>query len=244
MSNMATPAIRTGELGLPQSEQKRRAILDAALRVVADGGVEAVTHRRVAAEADVPLGSTTYYFASRDDLLREAFRYHAALVYGAVDEIADGMRLASTADVVAFLLALVRREIEDRALIVVEYELIVRAARDPVLAREVNAYERALAARLGEALERLGVVHAFDAARTLIALVRGFELECLTRETPVLDALQARLELVLSALGSARTRTRAGAARAAAQATGSAHAKTARTPGRNVAAGRRKRRLP
>lgn len=237
-----TPAIRTGELGLPQSELKRRSILDAALRVVADGGVEAVTHRRVAAEADVPLGSTTYYFASRDDLLREAFRHHAALVYGAVDEIADGMRLASTADVVAFLLALVRREIEDRALIVVEYELIVRAARDPVLAREVNAYERALAARLGEALEQLGMAQAFEAARTLIALVRGFELECLTRETLSFDALQARLELVLAALGAARTRASAGVAQAAAPATRSVPARTARAPRRNATARPSKRR--
>lgn len=202
----ATQAIRAGELGLPQSELKRRAILDAVLRVVAGGGVEAVTHRRVAAEAGVPLGSTTYYFASRDDLLREAFRHHAAAVYGAVDEIAEGDQLASSADVIAFLVALVRREIEDRSLIVVEYELIVRAARDPVLAREVNAYERALGARLGEALERLGIAPAFDAARTLIALVRGFELECLTRGAPALDALQARLEMVLAALAAGGTR--------------------------------------
>lgn len=200
---------------LPQSELKRRSILDAALRVVASGGAEAVTHRRVAAEAGVPLGSTTYYFASRDDLLREAFRHHAAAVHGAIDSIADGMALRSAADVVGFLVGMVRRELEDRALVVVEYELIVRAARDPVLAREVNAYERALAARLGEALERLGVARSFDAARTLIALVRGFELECLTQADPEVELLQARLETVLAALasgGTRRTRTVASAA--------------------------------
>jgi hypothetical protein len=107
------------------------------------------------------------------------------------------------ADVVAFLVDVVRHELADRALIVVEYELIVRAARDPELAREVNAYERALGARLGEALEQLGVAQAFDAARTLVTLVRGFEIECLTRPEPALGALQARLELVLAALAPA-----------------------------------------
>lgn len=207
---------RGAEPPLPQSELKRRSILDAALRVVASGGAEAVTHRRVAAEAGVPLGSTTYYFASRDDLLREAFRHHAASVYGAIDEVADGMALRSAADVVGFLVGLGRREIEDRALVLVEYEIIVRAARDPALAREVNAYERALAARLGEALERFGVARSFEAARTLIALVRGFELECLTHPDPEVDALQARLETVLVALASGSARSHRSAPSAAA----------------------------
>ncbi|MBM3141339.1 MAG: TetR family transcriptional regulator, partial [Chloroflexi bacterium] len=197
---MRQNAIAGGGLGLPRSEFKRRSILDAVLRVVADGGAEAVTHRRVAAEAGVPLGSTTYYFASRDDLLREAFRRHAAAVYEAIDAIADGVDLRTPADVVGFLMAMVRRELEDRSLIVVEYELIVRAARDAVLAREVAAYERNLGARLAEGLERLGVAQSLDAARTLIALVRGFEIDCLTRAAPPLGTLRARLELVLGAL--------------------------------------------
>jgi DNA-binding transcriptional regulator YbjK len=198
---------------VPQAEVRRRAILDAALRVGAEAGVESVTDRRVAADAGVPLGSTTYYFASRDDLLHEAFRHHAALVHGAIDAIAGDAELSSVADVVAFLVEMVRRELADRALIVVEYELIVRAARDPALAREVNAYERALAARLGEALERLGVAQAFDAARTLITLVRGFEIECLTRPDPALGALRTRLELVLAALAPAGGRAAAVARR-------------------------------
>jgi DNA-binding transcriptional regulator YbjK len=198
---------------VPQAEVRRRAILDAALRVVADAGVESVTHRRVAAEAGVPLGSTTYYFASRDELLHEAFRHHASLVHGELDAIAEGARLTSVADVVAFLVEVVRREIADRALLVVEYELIVRAARDPALAREVNAYERALAARLGEALESLGVAQAFDAARTLITLVRGFEIECLTRPEPPLGALRTRLELLLAALAPAGARASTAARR-------------------------------
>jgi DNA-binding transcriptional regulator YbjK len=49
----------------------------AAGRVIARGGIGQLTHRRVAAEADVPVGSTTYYFS---DLaaLREAALAHAA----------------------------------------------------------------------------------------------------------------------------------------------------------------------
>jgi DNA-binding transcriptional regulator YbjK len=44
----------------------------AALEVVADRGVEGLTHRAVAAAAKIPLGSTTYHFRTLDDLLAAA----------------------------------------------------------------------------------------------------------------------------------------------------------------------------
>lgn len=185
---------------LPQAELRRRSILEAALRVVAGGGVEAVTHRRVAAEAGVPLGSTTYYFASREDLLRAAFRHHAAAVLRGLDVLGEASPLRTAPDVVAFLVELAERELADRDGLVVEYELIVRAARDPELAREVKGYERSLASRLGEVLERLGVAHALEAARTLIALVRTFELDCLIDPPADASGLRRQLEAVLGGI--------------------------------------------
>ncbi|WP_373568516.1 TetR/AcrR family transcriptional regulator [Pseudomonas sp. LJDD11] len=55
------------------SEQRRQDILDAAMRIVIRDGVRGVRHRAVAAEADVPLSATTYYFKDIDDLLNDAF---------------------------------------------------------------------------------------------------------------------------------------------------------------------------
>ena len=52
---------------------RRAAIVEATLRVIGARGADAVTHRAVAAEAGVPLASTTYYFASKEALVREAF---------------------------------------------------------------------------------------------------------------------------------------------------------------------------
>src|SRR5271166_6262964 len=56
---------------------RRQAIIDAAGRVIARRGLAGLTHRRVAAEADVPVGSTTYYFSDLG-ALREAALAHAA----------------------------------------------------------------------------------------------------------------------------------------------------------------------
>ena len=59
-------------LAQQRSRERRRDILDAALRRYLDGGRANVTHRSVAEEAQVPLASVGYYFASLEDLVEEA----------------------------------------------------------------------------------------------------------------------------------------------------------------------------
>lgn len=56
---------------------RRQAIVEAATRVIARRGLGQLTHRLVAAEANVPVGSTTYYFSDLGEL-REAALAHAA----------------------------------------------------------------------------------------------------------------------------------------------------------------------
>ncbi|OHC28023.1 MAG: TetR family transcriptional regulator [Pseudomonadales bacterium RIFCSPLOWO2_12_59_9] len=55
------------------SEQRRQAILDAAMRIIVRDGVRAVRHRAVASEAAVPLSATTYYFKDINDLITDTF---------------------------------------------------------------------------------------------------------------------------------------------------------------------------
>jgi DNA-binding transcriptional regulator YbjK len=67
---------------------RKQRILDATLTVIAQHGVPGTTHRRIAGEAGVPLGSLTYHFDGLGDIIEQAFarmaesmseRYHAAL---------------------------------------------------------------------------------------------------------------------------------------------------------------------
>jgi DNA-binding transcriptional regulator YbjK len=60
-----------------RSEQRRRAILEAALRIVVSEGVRGVRHRAVAKEAGVPLSATTYYFNDISDLISDTFTLFA-----------------------------------------------------------------------------------------------------------------------------------------------------------------------
>ncbi|MGG5836557.1 TetR/AcrR family transcriptional regulator [Huaxiibacter chinensis] len=57
----------------PNDPQRRERILQATLDTIAEHGINAVTHRKIATCAGVPLGSMTYYFDGMESLLEEAF---------------------------------------------------------------------------------------------------------------------------------------------------------------------------
>ena len=76
-----------------RGEASRQAILDATIRVIAAGGLTSVTHRAVAAEAGVSTASTTYHFATLDDLLRETLSSLSAM---AVTRLATATELAQS----------------------------------------------------------------------------------------------------------------------------------------------------
>lgn len=59
----------------PNDPQRRERILQATLDTIAEHGLNAVTHRKIASCAGVPLGSMTYYFSGMDALLEEAFTW-------------------------------------------------------------------------------------------------------------------------------------------------------------------------
>jgi len=175
-------------------------ILEATLRIIASEGADAVTHRRVAQAAGVPLGSITYYFKSREDLMREAFRQYLRDLMEFITHLERELPVAAPNDVVERALEVVRREFANADMVPVEYELILRAARDELLAKEFLSCVRYLEARVAEALEGIGVSRPIDAARTIIDLVRGFELERLTRPSADTEDLRRRLARVVDGL--------------------------------------------
>lgn len=183
----------------PPADGRRGEILEAALALIAEQGFAAVTHRRVAARAGVPLGSTTYYFDSRDHLLRDAFRRFLSRLSTELGEAADALkREPSVERLLDFLVDLTEAEIHDVAVIVVEYELVLFAARDGSLADELHRWQDTLVGDLAEGLQALGAPDPAAAARAVVHLVRGYEFEQLTRGTPRSEDLRSRLRHVLA----------------------------------------------
>lgn len=78
MTDPSTPASQgaesSGTRRRRDPEGRRRAILAAAAELIVEHGAAALTHRAVAARANVPLGSTTQYFGSIDELRETALQ--------------------------------------------------------------------------------------------------------------------------------------------------------------------------
>src|SRR3954470_18411999 len=109
---------------------RRERIIEAALDLIAAEGVAGTSHRKVAALADVPLGSMTYHFAGMDELLQEAFTLFATRIS---DRFERRMNEAATAEDVkeAVVEMILEDTYGDRNALVLTLELYTLAARQP-----------------------------------------------------------------------------------------------------------------
>ncbi len=183
-----------------EPEDRRASILDATLRLIATDGVDSVTHRRVAAAAGVPLGSTTYYFESREHLLREAFRRYLEQIQALQNRVARTKAKTTVAGLVDYLVEMTQREFEDEQMVLAEYELTLFAARDAEIAEALHAWDSFMLGHLARAFETMEAQRPFDAARTVLNMMRGHELDSLSRHDTDAEGLRRRLTVVVSAL--------------------------------------------
>ncbi|HTO56220.1 MAG TPA: TetR family transcriptional regulator [Pseudomonadales bacterium] len=181
-------------------EDRRATILDATLRLIATDGVDAVTHRRVAAAAGVPLGSTTYYFESREQLLRESFRRYLEQIRALQNRVARTIPKTTVAGLVDYLVEMTQREFEDEQMVLAEYELTLFAARDPEIAEALHDWDASMLGHLARAFETMDAARPFDCARTVLNMMRGHELDSLSRHDSGAADLRRRLTVVVSAL--------------------------------------------
>jgi DNA-binding transcriptional regulator YbjK len=117
---------------------RRDLLIDTALEVIAEHGVAGTTHRRVAAAAGVPLGSTTYYFADLGDLFRAAFGRLA-------DQVSERFeaRLAPARTPVEAIDAItdyILNDLEDPREAALSYEFYAYAIRHPEVRSMVEAW--------------------------------------------------------------------------------------------------------
>lgn len=152
----------TGSTGTSERGRRRRGLLlEATGALLMEEGFAAVTHRAVAARARLPLASTTYYFASRDDLVRAAVRHLAdGWLRGAQEAVArlpPRLDRAQLADALLDVGALgpVGGTRGDAASLRSLYERYVEAARQPGLQPVMAAYDARVEALLSEVLARV-----------------------------------------------------------------------------------------
>ncbi|MFF4257170.1 TetR/AcrR family transcriptional regulator [Streptomyces sp. NPDC001663] len=111
--------------------ERRQRVLDAALDVLVSDGAAGITHRKVAARADVPLGSVTYHFASLADLLARAFARYVEQRTAEFENLFTAVHTRD--DLVEVLVDLVQGGPSRRRSAVLGFELHLAALRNPDL---------------------------------------------------------------------------------------------------------------
>jgi TetR/AcrR family transcriptional regulator, regulator of biofilm formation and stress response len=188
-------------------DHNRRAILDAALRILRDLGISSLTLRAVATEAHTSLALTTYHFATKENLIAEALALAARETTGALRaaaaELAGTPGLAAPAAIADRLSALMMSRLGDRELAVASvYELALAAARRPALADAMAAWNAAYAEVVQTMLGACGVDRPREAAAIVAATMEGLALLQLTDPDPNFDreVLRPAMRRLLSAL--------------------------------------------
>jgi TetR/AcrR family transcriptional regulator, regulator of biofilm formation and stress response len=176
---------------------RREQILEAALRIIGRSGRQAVTHRAVAEEAGVPLGSTTYYFDSRDDLLGQALEHVAASEVERYAKRGEELRTVKSAHELADrLIDELVVAAQDRIAYIAEYEIWLEAGRRPELREAAQSWCDAEQRSVALALEMLGSSDPATDASLIVAAIDGLGERVLAREDdPAQAAKEFRPEL-------------------------------------------------
>lgn len=163
----------------PKGVRRRHALSCAAADLLVEGGFDAVRHRAVATRAGLPLASTTYYFASLDDLIACAVEVlgHRELevMRGRIDQLGNlDHGVESTVELIVDLLIGPDDGADSgRERLIARYERFIASARHPEL-REVQLRLRAqIDDLLTDVLRRSGRVVQEQQLRRLVAVVDG-----------------------------------------------------------------------
>jgi DNA-binding transcriptional regulator YbjK len=185
----------------PRGVARREALLDAVIQIVADRGVDEVTHRRVAEVAQLPLASTTYWFDSREEMLTAALELAARRDLARLDECARELADAEvTPDMV---LSLIFDPLADdlqhsRGSVLGAYALWLEAARRPALRELASGWTDAYVAATARLLERAGSANPIGDARLVVASIDGFAVHQLVDGSPI--SVRSELQRLITTL--------------------------------------------
>jgi DNA-binding transcriptional regulator YbjK len=166
-----------------RGEQRRAELLQAAIQIIGAEGIEAVTHRAVAAAAGVPAASTSYYFRSKDELIHEALRTlaeHEIELLRARRE-ALGSAVVDLEATVEALAVWIEEQLspEGSIAMLAQYHLQLEAARRPEAREILEAWKDGTDDLAETAMRSLGARDARTAGILLVCAIDGLRLRLL-----------------------------------------------------------------
>ncbi|WP_448627989.1 TetR/AcrR family transcriptional regulator [Geodermatophilus sp. URMC 64] len=175
--------------------QTRERAIDAAIELLGDQGLRALTHARVDERAGLPKGSTSNHFRTRQALLSGVVERFVEIQMPQADAASSAR---SADELVDALCDLVGRALgADRTRTAARLALFVEAGHNPAVQEALARGRAALVAPLLITLARLGARDPHAATRAVVACLQGLLLGHIAR----LDDVDPRpaLDLVVRA---------------------------------------------
>ncbi len=155
----------------------RQRLLDAAIHLVARGGMRAMSHRAVETAAGAARGSTTYHLGTRHQMIEAVLGRLADLDVAAMQQELHRVSMdhltTGTLDLETTVRGTVTALLGDRDRLLARYCLMVEAARDESLQPMLRRWREAFDQLPEPMLARLGAPEPAGAARDLVALLDG-----------------------------------------------------------------------
>ncbi|HSX99714.1 MAG TPA: TetR family transcriptional regulator [Streptomyces sp.] len=171
----------------------REALLNAAVRVVARGGLRRLTYRAVAEEAGVTHGLVVHHFGSRDALIEAALE-HSVRTSASASSLEPG-----TGDIADFAAGLADMVTREPAMQAFQYELMLESRRRAELLPQIRAlYEEYFQATERELSRSLPDGTSPALTRLVFAALEGLVLHQLVLDEP--DVTEAALKELRSLL--------------------------------------------
>ncbi|MFI9510953.1 TetR/AcrR family transcriptional regulator [Nocardia sp. NPDC052566] len=158
-------------------QARRTALLEAAVEVIAVGGVTAATHRAIATKAQVPLSTTSYFFASIDELVAEAMDMMVTQLLARIDTVA-----AEIADQSLGTDEMVERYVDllldvPQSFLAAVFTIYAQCPYRPQIQELAHRMMAAFEAAAEKVLRIAGAKDPGEGARAVVALVDGFALQ-------------------------------------------------------------------
>ncbi|MFE9763433.1 TetR/AcrR family transcriptional regulator [Streptomyces sp. NPDC005808] len=166
---------------MARNPERRAALVDAAVEVLAREGARGLTFRAVDAGAGVPVGTSSNYFSDRDDLLSQVDAHLHQRLAPDPSVLAELLKAPKDRSLVlAFMRDLLARATRDRTGYLALFEMRLEATRRPALRA---SYTKSIRGDLEEGMEfhrNAGLPGGDETVTVLYLAMLGLLLEHLT----------------------------------------------------------------
>jgi DNA-binding transcriptional regulator YbjK len=165
---------------MPPNPERRNQILDAAIDILCDDGVGGLTHRQVDTRADLPAGTTSNYFRTRQALLDATAARTVDLHWQRVEMLRSAIGPLTRDALKQLIIRMLQPDEQSRRFTLARFELFMESTRREELRPLMKELQAAAVKSATLIFEAAGFTPAPERMDEISRLLNGFVFSNLT----------------------------------------------------------------